>query len=148
MTDDTTRLNVWTSIFKRKGGNGRFTKLFEEFDDALKSQLLGSVRMREDELPILAFIEDVHRWLLLTTQRVCWRADGEVQKLPTLAIVDVKPIDFGTVQKAEMNKLMVKTADGGQFVLEVEQGAPFLGIWNVLVNAMERNRRKQKQTGP
>jgi hypothetical protein len=72
---------VWTSIFRRKGGDGVTTRLFENLDASQQRALFAEFNLRESELPVIASIQDPGHWFILTTERLAWSTEGKRQEL-------------------------------------------------------------------
>ncbi len=129
------------AIFRRKGHDGRYTRLFENLEPAQQEALLKEVSLHEGELPVIASAESHDRWLILTTQRIICRMDGKTQTLSVQDVWHVKA-DFHKmvatgVSKRQLRELQIETVSHEQRTIEVEEGAPLMGIWNALMN---RNR--------
>jgi hypothetical protein len=134
-----------SAIFRRKGHDGRYTREFEHLEPFQRDALLGKVTLRDGELPVFGSVENVHTWLIVSTQRIVWRRNGTTQ---TLAIADVRTAkaDFSKmvadgIKKDQLRELQVETMDHKDRTIEVEEGGPLIGMWNVLMNLGTRNRR-------
>jgi len=132
--------NTLTSIFERKGGAGTFTKRFEAFAPAEQNQLLQDLKMGQDELPVIAGIMTDDRRILITTERIMQFENNAWSVIIVSDIIGVAPVQFGSIKKAEMEKLAIKTKTGSNKYLTVESGKPYFGIWNMLLNIVARNR--------
>ena len=83
----------------------------------------------------------------MTTDRIVWRLNGKTQ---TLSVDDVwhvkanlpKMVAAG-VRKNRLRELQIETVAHEQRTIEVEEGAPLMGVWNVLMNLGARNRKKE-----
>lgn len=135
--------DTWVSIFKRKGASGKQTKLFEEFDDATRKAITERASLRADELPVIASAPTLQGWFLLTTKRLLSFTGNASETIETSSIVEVLPAEFGQVRKEEMSLLKLKLNEGRELQAQVEAGAPFFGVWNVLRNAVARNKSAQ-----
>ncbi|MGH9966428.1 MAG: hypothetical protein ACREBG_01145 [Pyrinomonadaceae bacterium] len=134
-----------TSIFRRKGRAGRHTRLFEDLEPLQKSTLQDAVKLDDNELPVIGSVESRHKWLVLTTERVVWHFEGKTQTLSVWDIrdveVDLQALASKGIHKDQMRELQINTMGGEQFTIEVEEGAPLIGVWNALKNLGARNRR-------
>jgi hypothetical protein len=134
------------SIFKRRGHDGDYTRLFENLEPAHRETLLSRIELERSELPVIGSVEGDDNWLIFTTERVVWHSAGREQSLRVQDIRDVV-VDFkGLVStdrnKEEMKELQVVCANGERQTLALEAGAPLVGVWNALKNLGARNRRQ------
>jgi hypothetical protein len=123
-----------TAIFKRKGQDGRYTRLFDNLEPSQRESLLKEVSLRAGELPAIGSAESQDMWLIVTTERIVWHLKGKTQ---TLSVDDVwyvkadlpKMVTTG-VRKHQLRQLQIETVAHEQLIIEVEQGAPLMGVWN------------------
>ena len=138
--------NTLTSIFKRRGHDGNYTRLFENLEPAHRETLLSKIELERSELPVIGSVEGYDNWLIITTERVVWHSAGREQSLRVRDIQDVVADFQGLVatgrKKEEMRELQVLCANGERQTLELEAGAPLMGVWNALKNLGTRNRRQ------
>jgi hypothetical protein len=135
------------SVFRRKGGGGNYTRLFDDLEPPQKSFLTAKVCLGPDELAIIGSAENNDTWLILTTERIVWGLRGVEQ---TLSIHDVwhakadfpKMMVTGT-RKHQLRELQIETRDHENRLIEVEAGGPLFGVWNALLNLGARNRQKK-----
>jgi hypothetical protein len=147
MTEAEKLKSTLTSIFKRKGQDGRYTRLFENLGPPEREALLKEVSLHAGELPVIGSTESQDTWLIVTTDRIVWRLKGKTQ---TLSVEDVwhvkadfpKMVDTG-VRKHQLRELQIETVDHEQRTIEIEEGAPLMGVWNALMNLGARNRKKK-----
>jgi hypothetical protein len=147
MTEPEKLQNTLSAIFKRKGQDGKFTRLFENFELSQKEWLLQKVQLGEGELPVIGSAESQSKWMLVTTSRIVWYADAKMQSLPAEGIRDVvadlqKLVVTGR-RKNQMTEIQILTMNGEQYTIEVEEGAPLMGVWNALKNLGARNRKRE-----
>lgn len=129
-------------IFRRRGGSGQMTRLFDELEDTQKDALVKAVELGAEELPVLASLVGKDRWLVLTTQRIVWCLDGEDHQLQLSDIADAF-VDFHAmvrdgVRKSDVRELEIVTRVGDRHTIGVESGGPLFGVWNVLKNVARR----------
>jgi hypothetical protein len=134
-----------SAIFNRKGRDGRYTRLFENMEASQKLDLLKEINLDNDELPVIGSIENQFKWLLITTKRIQWQNGTEVQTLDVKLIRDAV-VDFHKsmalgCKKDQMQELIIKTINGMQYSIKVDEGAPFIGVWNALKYLGTRNRQ-------
>jgi len=136
--------DTWASIFRRKGGDGTYTRLFDNLDRSQRSTLLAEITLRESELPVIGSIQDSSNWLVLTTERLAWSIGGEHREIAAGAVLDatadLEQLQRGDLSKLGMRQLQLVTMGGGQYLIELEPGGPLSGTWNVLKNLGARNR--------
>ena len=148
MSEAQSRKAVLTAVFKRRGANGRYTRLFDDLDANQKEVLLQNVQLSGDEVAIVGSVQAPDRWLLLTTEKIASRRGGEILTVDVREIIDAVADLQGLARsggtKLEMRKLQVKTAEG-LHTIEIEPGAPLSGIWSVLKNIGARNRGGQPE---
>ncbi len=146
MTEHEKLKSTLSAIFKRKGRDGRYTRLFENLESVQKDALLNEVRLNEGELPVIGSTEAQDKWLLLTTARITWRLGGKTENLNVEdvrdAVADFRKLMATGRRKDQMRELQILTMNGEQHTIEVEEGAPLMGVWNALKNLGARNRRK------
>jgi hypothetical protein len=147
MTEPEKLKNTLSSIFSRKGANGRYTRIFDDLEATQQRFLLDKVQLNPDELAIIGSAEGSETWFLLTTQRIVWRLRGRDEMLALHEVLHAKA-DFpkmanAGIQKSELRELQIETATRASVSLEVEEGAPLSGLWNVLLNLGARNRQKK-----
>ncbi|MCV6628693.1 MAG: hypothetical protein OIF50_02420 [Flavobacteriaceae bacterium] len=124
------------SIFKRKGGEGEFTKIvntkvYDKFSDML------SVTLRDDEKGLILCYLGFSKWTFLTNQRLFYKRDSiagiidnnNIKKV-SLAIDD--EFRFGVKDKKEFTRLLLKEKEGKNHLLLLESGEPFEGFYQVL----------------
>jgi len=149
MTEAEKLKSTLTAIFKRKGHDGRYTRLFENLDPSQREFLLKEVSLHAGELPVIGSAESQGNWLIVTTERIVWHLKGKTR---TLSVHDVRHVkaDFPKmvvtgVRKDQLHELQIETVGHEQCTIEVEEGAPLMGVWNALMNLGARNRRTEKE---
>jgi len=142
MTDAEMTRRVLSAIFRTRGGDGRFTRLFENLDQSQRDLLRAVASIRDGELPVIGSIDTPEQWLLITTQRVIWQSDGLIRELPATQIRHVNPGVFSSRWKTQMQTLQIETTSHKTHTISAELGAPLFGVWNVLLNFGARNRAK------
>lgn len=144
MTEHEKLKSTLSAVFKRKGCDGRYTRLFENLDSPQKEALLKQVHLAETELPVIGSAEREDQWLLLTTARIIWRSGDKTESLNVKdirdTVADLRKLVATGRRKDKMRELQVLTMNGEQRIIELEEGAPLMGVWNVLKNLGARNR--------
>jgi hypothetical protein len=148
LTAAESRKNVMASIFRRKGRDGIYTRLFDNLDPVQHSTLLDQIQLNETEVPVIGSVEGPGNWLVLTTERLVWSIDGKREEVAANIICDATA-DFRQLQrskrsKLEMRQLQILTMTGVEYSIELEPGAPLIGVWHVLKNLGTRNRNALK----
>jgi hypothetical protein len=133
------------SVFKRKGRDGRHTRLFESLDWWQRDLLSASASLEETELPVIGGVKSQENWFLITTQKVVWKQKGSMQSVP-IEQISQGSMDFNSLllsgrTKLESQELRIETLDGRHYSLEIEEGSPLIGVWNVLKSVGLRNRK-------
>jgi hypothetical protein len=133
-----------SAVFIRKGQGGRYTRLFENLEPHQKQLLLREIQLFEEELPVIGSMESQDKWLLITTKRIIWHTGGKTKTLAIEtvqdAVADFQKLLVTGIKKEQMREVRILTVDGGQHIIEIEEGAPLMGVWNVLKNLGARNR--------
>lgn len=147
MTEAEKLKSTLAAIFKRKGCDGRYTRLFENLEPSQREALLAQVPLRDGELPVIGSPESRAKWLIVTTQRIVWHMDDKTQ---TLSVRDVRHVKADLhkmvargINMQKLRELQIETLSHGECVIEVEEGAPLMGVWNALMNLGARNRKKK-----
>ena len=144
MTSGKALKTTLTSVFRRKGGNGQQMRLFDDLEPAQKQALLNMVPLGGEELPVIGSFENSAKWLLLTTERLTWNSGSKSESLSAQEIRDAV-VDFAAMQqrgetKLQLRQLQVESLRGDQYTIQVEEGLPLSGTWNVLKSLGARNR--------
>jgi hypothetical protein len=141
--------DTWASIFRRKGGDGAYTRLFDNLDPSQQSTLVAVFQLRKSEIPVIGSVQDSGNWLVLTTERLAWSIEGERQEVAVEAIrdatADLKQLQRGAQSKLGMRHLQVVTMSDDEYSIDLEPGEPLSGTWNVLKNLGARNRSRAKR---
>jgi hypothetical protein len=142
--------DTWTSIFRRKGGDGTYTRLFDNLDPSQRSMLLAKFKLGGSELPVIGSVQDSGNWLVLTTERLAWCIEGKRREIAANVIrdatADLKHLQHSDHSKLGMRQLQIVTMGDGEYSIELEPGAPLSGVWNVLKNLGARNRNATEES--
>jgi hypothetical protein len=129
------RLNVLLSIFKRKGGEGLFTKLIT---DVNQQDYLNQMDLLDaDEIALLISKQDEQNWLLLTSNRVLTVKNGHLIDLPyskllTVSLAMDEEFQDGILSKEGFTRLVLIDGNGDNYFITVEKGKPYQGVYQVL----------------
>ena len=134
-----------SSVFRRKGHNGQYTRLFEDLESFHRNALLENVQLNRGELPVIGGVASQDRWLMITTERVVWRVGDKTHAVSVTdirdAVADFHGLQASGCTKLQMRELRIETMTHEQHVIEVEEGGPLSGVWNALKNLGARNRQ-------
>ena len=140
------RKDILSSIFRRRGANGTYTRLFDNLDVLQKERLLSTIELRDDELSVIGSMPNADNCALLTTRRLVWYFEGARRCVLMEDIRDVvadfNKHNYGSDTKQKLNELIVVTMDRGKQLITLELGAPLFGTWNVLKNVGSVNRNR------
>jgi hypothetical protein len=139
--------DTWESIFRRKGGDGVYTRLFDNLDIEQQDMLLSKFTVADWEIPVIGSSQDPDNWLVLTTGRLVWSLDGNRQEIPAAAVSDAIPDKkdlWHISNKLKMRRLQVITVNSDKYLIEIEPGAPLIGVWNVLKHLGKRNQNTRQ----
>ena len=143
------RRHVLSSIFRRNGGDGNYTRLFENLEPPKQNILLAAIELRDFELPIIGNVCDSRNWLMLTTERLVWCIDNKRNELPIGdiddAIADLAKFQREQRTKLEWNQLQIITSGSQRYSIDLEPGASLIATWNVLKNIGTRNRNRRNR---
>jgi hypothetical protein len=144
LDDPESRKQIWSSTFRRHGGGGEYTRLFDDLDEAQQEILSAAVELQNEELPIVGSLENQESWLLLTTARLVWCMKGRRQELPIYEISNCRRDlrKYAPRTKLTSKELEVVTLAGKNYAVELEPGRPLFATWHVLNNMGARNRRR------
>jgi hypothetical protein len=132
-----------TALFRRKGANGHYCGLYEDLTTAQRNLLERKLRLAETELPVIASAKDDNSWFLLTSMRLAWESSGSAGFIPIEEIcdaaVDLQGIAHTGKTKLQIDQIEIISSAGGEYKIEVEPGAPFLGVLHIFKNIAHRN---------
>jgi hypothetical protein len=132
--------SILLSIFDRKGDVGHHTMPFESLDPKLADHVRKTMNFEPGELPILIVYFTEATWTLITNMRLAYCNKGQIAYIRLSDIESVEPKQFGKISKNRMDSLDIKTSNRiSDCVIEVETGAPFSGIWNILSFISKKN---------
>jgi hypothetical protein len=134
--DDQQLRTVWAPVFSRKGGADSVTRLWEDWNEEIRSSILEKVVLVDQEEPVILSGPDSGDCAILTTRRLYF--GGKV--IDICEIMDVRPVEFTRRPKEKLNELDVVTRDGGFLRLTSSPGSGYFGLWNVLLHIARSNR--------
>lgn len=133
---------VLLSIFKRKGGEGDFTKIITNENNA--NYLNQLELLDKDEKAWLCFKKDDLNWLLLTNKRILEECEGLRISIPFSDLIETSLAIQEEFKKKIMNKedfteLSLRDQKGNKYIIKIEKGKPYQGVYQVLHHIASKN---------
>jgi len=127
--------SVYLSIFKRKGGEGDYTKIVNDENKNQYSDLMS--RLGGNENPLIVYFKNILNWFLLTNNRILIMNEERFEVFNNLDIVDVRPafeeeLSDRIINKENFTRLKIKIKNNKEVVLSLEKGKSYEGIYQVL----------------
>jgi len=124
------------SIFKRKGGEGEFTKIVDNHVYEKYNSLL-SVLLKDNEIGLILCYLNSSNWVFLTNQRLFYKSNSTTNIIENNNIKKVSlalDIEFrsGVRDKKEFTRLSLEDEERKNHLLVLEKGEPFEGFYQVL----------------
>lgn len=135
MKNTSSKSSVLLAIFKRKGGEGLFTKIITAEN---KQNYLNQLAfLKEDEKALLCFKENDWNWLLLTDDKILKEEAGVRISIPFSELTEVnlalkEEFENGIVNKECFTCLELRDLKGNRYIISLEKGNPFQGIFQIL----------------
>jgi len=137
--------SILTSIFKRKGGEGILTKLVdkENIDECISQEITFS----NEEYPILRFKKNNLNWLLFTNEKIIYKKNETLLVILLSNLLEVniamkEEMKDGIVNIEEFTKLNLEDNEKYIFLIEIEKGLPYQGIYQMLHYISSTNKTK------
>jgi hypothetical protein len=89
-----------------KQGEDCSALLFRMLPEKQQKQLAGDMRLSQDELPILAVLQDSETWLIATSRRVAWSRPGFKHELAYSQITDIGLSELSALEAPEEHERM------------------------------------------
>ncbi len=130
--------DIVISIFRRYKVKSEVVKPFLDFSETVRSIPLQAVTLNSDEEPTLLSFTNPDCWLLLTTERLIWQRDQQVQELrySELETLDIDRSHIpsqGLRYKTEGKEIEIKTCSRQKITIHVgESGAVRLALLSAL----------------
>jgi hypothetical protein len=138
--------SILLSIFKRKGREGVFTKIINDQNE------FSYINLEEEEQAIIFYDKGENNWLLLTNNRVLWQQNEALSSLLycNLLIISVtmaEEFKLGVMNKDDFTYLYLKDCKLDNYLLQLEEGQPYNGIYQVLhyiitINNSDKTKKK------
>jgi hypothetical protein len=129
------RSSVLISIFKRKGGEGQYTKML---NDTNRSNYLGPMsNLTEDESGLVICHEDDLNWFMTSNKRIFNMRNGELSIVSHPEVADVslaleEEFKEKIKSKNHFTRLLMITTNGEKHILKIEMGLPYAGVYQML----------------
>jgi hypothetical protein len=127
--------SILLSIFLRKGGEGTLTKIIT---DENKIEYLNQLRLlEENENALLCFKENERNWLVFTNKRI-FGEQGDVKlsipfsNLESVNLAMADEFNDKVYNKTDFTRLLLKEKNGNQYLVKIEKGRPFQGVYQML----------------
>jgi hypothetical protein len=137
------RKAVLLGVFRRRGGIGARTFLLDDCGASLRDVVLSGAELTPGELPILVSAPTAEGWILITSHRVVVAESGDIRGFDWGDIARVDPEMTGklTSDADRAAYLTITDVDGSKTRIQVEAGAPYIGLLNVLMRVIRMGRR-------
>ncbi len=135
--------DILLSVFRRKGGSGKFTR---EFDAATDHLLVASQDLLADERPLI--------WLartggecgyLLTNYRLLPQLKSDAS-IELSRLVGIRPPMSLELKKIGWETLTLHLRGNEPVTIQLEPGPPFFAVWSTLLFVASRNNRAPVQS--
>ncbi|MHA7634731.1 hypothetical protein [Corallococcus sp. M7] len=130
------RLRRLLRVFSQTGGEGQWTRPFDNLPVEARAYLLERAALAADELPVLAFFRGPEQWLLVSTERILLSQQEHGFRSIPWRDLENATTDAAHLQasgsKLSLSRLRLQFRNAGDIEVDVEPGPPFFGLWNVL----------------
>lgn len=129
------RSSILLSIFRRKGGEGDFTKTINENNRSEVEKLFAP--LLEGEKGLIVYLQNDENRFLLTNIRIISIKEKSLTAIPNNSLIRVDPAfheEFNEriTDSNKFTRLRVIYKNNIEYILWVEKGEPFQGIFQVL----------------
>ncbi|PWW17010.1 hypothetical protein [Chryseobacterium sp. AG844] len=126
---------IYISIFKRKGGEGLNTKVINNNNKNCYIHLLNE--LRENEKPLIVYYKNTLNYFILTNFRIinCYSGNQCIINLNDIIEVQLalkEEFNDRVMDKEKFTRLKIKTKSNDYFILNLEEGKPYQGLYQVL----------------
>ncbi|WP_413511106.1 hypothetical protein [Myroides odoratus] len=138
--------SILVSIFRRKGGEGRLTQIL----DHTKILVSSLTRLLEDKEEILYVFKDLELNEVVVTDRrlLVKKSEGiltiEFSAITRVSIALKEEFKDRIMNKEEFTRLEIEVISGVSYIISVEKGKPFQGLYQVLDYIAMVNRSDSK----
>lgn len=122
------------SLFRRKGGEGAFTKIVTNDNSGL---FVNQLRLlKENEIALVCYKQDEFNWVLITNTRILKSSSDVELSIQYNEIKKVYPDlenEFKDNKKNKISFTYLIIEDGkNKYSIKVEKGEPFQGMYQML----------------
>ena len=126
--------SILVSLFKRKGGEGQYTKIVSE-NNLPESLVLSD--FDSDEIGLIICYKNDSDWFLLSNKRIRSRYEGDtadlnIQDLKEVTLAMQEEFKDGIRNKNDFSRLRITAKNGSSNLLYLEKGQPYEGLYQVL----------------
>ncbi|MGB3465157.1 MAG: hypothetical protein WBA74_07805 [Cyclobacteriaceae bacterium] len=126
--------SILVSLFKRKGGEGQYTKIVSE-NNLPESLVLSG--FDSDEIGLIICYKNDSDWFLLSNKRIRSRHEGDtadlnIQDLKEVTLAMQEEFKDGIRNKNDFSRLRITDKNGSSNLLYLEKGQPYEGLYQVL----------------
>ncbi len=145
------RINRMIWKFNRSGSYGDRTWAYEDTDEEIKKFFHEHVKLRENEIEIIVYFENVNIWTLLTSDRIIGRNSGEEFDIELNSITRIEPNFHGRAMNVDgsFKSTLIETlkahTDQKTYTMCIEgpmKSGPHIGLWNVILMVMDMKARE------
>lgn len=135
------KVSVLISIFNRKGGEGKLTRVLNE-DNIFQYRDLLSL-LEKGERGLIVYYKDEENWLLLTSERILTSSGLSLLNSDIIEVAPALKEEFKNMvmEKVNFTKLIIKYQNGENHILSLERGKPYEGFYQVLHFIAGNNRQ-------
>ena len=128
------RASILTSLFKRKGGEGIYTKIIKSTN--IEYEII-SDNLLEGEKGIIIYYKSEREWFWLSCKRIRYKLNANAFEIFIKDIKKVSPaidVEFKNrvLNKNDFSVLKIVDSYGNIHYLKLESGLPYRGIYQVL----------------
>jgi hypothetical protein len=126
------KANILLSIFRRKGGEGTYTKILSERYNFINEDLLIS-----GEKQLIGYYKDELNWFLLTDARILTKNEMTLNiilnsNLKKVGIAIQEEFRNRIADKNKFTNLLLTDKNDTNYLVKIEERKPFQGIYQVL----------------
>jgi hypothetical protein len=117
--------------FLQNGDEGKFTKLYENWSQEVKNQV---IKDDQDIEPVVVYFASDQDWLSVSEDQIVWNEDGKLTVIPVglLSDITIDQSELKIVKSIrELGNLVMKSGDRF-YIKRVEAGKPYWGITNLI----------------
>ena len=126
--------SILLSIFKRKGGEGEYTKIANEENINNKNHLF---KIEGNEKELIIYYKNDRNWFLLSSKKVFFPNKGltkvlDIKNIKSVELAINEEFKNGIKNKNDFSKLNITDYEENKYLLTLEKGLPYFGIYQVL----------------